>query len=139
MDRIRILLVDDEPINLQVLIETLKDSYDLLVATCGAEALKIAHAEPRPDLILLDVMMPEMDGYEVIRRLRDDDLTSEIPVIFVTALNEPENEAKGLELGAVDYITKPFNLRITKARIKTHLDLRGMHQIYRASPKAAAR
>ena len=127
MKKVRILLVDDEPMNLHLLIESLKDSYELLVATNGPEALKIARSGPTPDLILLDVMMPEIDGYEVISRLKHDDDTGEIPVMFITALSEAENEAKGLELGAVDYITKPFNLRITKARIKTHLDLRGMH------------
>lgn len=127
MEATRILLVDDEPMNIHVLIEALKDSYELLVATNGKEALKLAESEPKPDLILLDIMMPEMDGYEVIERLKGNDNTKDIPVIFVSALSEIEDEAKGLELGAVDYITKPFNLRIAKARIKTHLDLRGMH------------
>lgn len=129
METARILLVDDEPMNLHVLIEALKDSYDLLVATNGNEALKIAESDPQPDLILLDIMMPEMDGYEVIGKLKDNDGTKDIPVIFVSALSEIEDEAKGLEVGAVDYITKPFNLRIAKARIKTHLDLRGMHYL----------
>jgi putative two-component system response regulator len=127
METARILLVDDEPMNLHVLIEALKDSYELLVATSGNEAIKLAGSEPQPDLILLDIMMPEMDGYEVIGKLKDNAQTKDIPVIFVSALSEAEDEAKGLGFGAVDYITKPFNLRIAKARIKTHLDLRGMH------------
>ena len=127
MEKSRILLVDDEPMNLHVLIEALKDSYELLVATNGPEALNLAQNEPHPHLILLDIMMPEMDGYEVIKRLKEDNSTKEIPVMFITALSEVDDEAKGLELGAVDYISKPFNLRITQARIKTHLDLRGMH------------
>ena len=127
MEANRILLVDDEPMNIHVLVEALKNSYELVVATNGKEALKLAESEPQPDLILLDIMMPEMDGYEVIKRLKDNNNTKEIPVIFVSALSEIENEAKGLKVGAVDYITKPFNLRIAKARIKTHLDLRGMH------------
>lgn len=127
METARILLVDDEPMNLHVLIEALKDSYELLVATSGNEAIKLAGSEPQPGLILLDIMMPEIDGYEVIGNLKDNAKTKDIPVIFVSALSEAEDEAKGLALGAVDYITKPFNLRIAKARIKTHLDLRGMH------------
>ncbi|QLF91685.1 two-component system response regulator [Pseudomonas sp. ABC1] len=117
-----LLLVDDEPANLQVLFHTLKEQYRLLIAKDGAKALELARGE-QPDLILLDVMMPEMDGYEVCQRIKDDPLTSTIPVIFVTALAQAANEEFGLELGAVDYISKPFNPSIVKARVRTHLSL----------------
>ena len=103
-----VLIVDDAPENIHVLIEALRDEYATIVATSGRKALQMAVAEPHPDLILLDVMMPEMDGYEVCRQLRADERTSGIPVIFVTRLAEEEDERKGLELNAVDYIHKPF-------------------------------
>ena len=119
-----ILIVDDTPENIDVLKETLKNDYIVRPALSGKSALKIAAAEPRPDLILLDIMMPEMDGYEVIRHLQAGEGTREIPVIFVTAIAEMEGELKGLELGAVDYITKPINPPIVRARIHTHLALR---------------
>ena len=119
-----ILIVDDTPENIDVLKETLKNDYIVRPALNGKSALKIAAAEPGPDLILLDIMMPEMDGYEVIRHLQEDESTRKIPVIFVTAISEMEGELKGLELGAVDYITKPINPPIVKARIHTQLALR---------------
>lgn len=119
-----ILVVDDTAENIDVLKETLKNDYIVRPALNGALALKIAAADPRPDLILLDIMMPGMDGYEVMRHLQADKNTREIPVIFVTAIAEMEGELKGLELGAVDYITKPVNPPIVKARIQTHLALR---------------
>ena len=119
-----ILVVDDTSENIDVLKETLKSNYIVRPALNGKSALKIAAAEPRPDLILLDIMMPEMDGYEVIQYLQADENTREIPVIFVTAISEMEGELKGLELGAVDYITKPINPPIVRARIHTHLALR---------------
>ena len=106
-----ILLVDDNTTNLQLLHETLeRPEYKLLVAKNGRSALSIAQ-RARPSLILLDIMMPEMDGYEVCRRLKADDTTHQIPVIFITALADEEDEAKGLELGAADYISKPINAR----------------------------
>lgn len=119
-----ILVVDDTPENIDVLKETLKDDYIVRPALSGEIALKIAAAEPGPDLILLDIMMPGMDGYEVIRHLQADENTRKIPVIFVTAITDMAGELKGLELGAVDYITKPINPPIVRARIHTHLALR---------------
>ncbi|MBI4938008.1 MAG: SpoIIE family protein phosphatase [Nitrosomonadales bacterium] len=119
-----ILVVDDTPANIDVLKETLKGDYVIRPALNGALALKIAATEPGPDLILLDVMMPGMDGYEVLRRLQANENTRGIPVIFVTAISEMEGELKGLELGAVDYITKPINPPIVKARVHAHLALR---------------
>ncbi|MDH4284682.1 MAG: response regulator, partial [Gallionellaceae bacterium] len=124
MQKPSILIVDDTPANIDVLKETLKNDYIVRPALNGALALKIAAADPRPDLILLDIMMPEMDGYEVLRHLQADETTRGIPVIFVTAVSEMEGELKGLELGAVDYITKPINPPIVRARVNTHLALR---------------
>jgi len=117
-----LLLVDDEPINLQVLRHTLQDHYRLLFAKDGARALELAH-DHQPDLILLDIMMPGMSGYDVCTQLKADQATSSIPLIFVTALSDAEDETRGLELGAVDYITKPFNPGIVRARVRTHLSL----------------
>lgn len=117
-----LLLVDDEPGNLQVLRHTLQDQYRLLFAKDGQAALDLVRSD-RPDLILLDVMMPGLSGYEVCRHLKRDPWTSAIPVVFVTALADVANEHTGLELGAVDYITKPFNPHIVRARVRTHLSL----------------
>lgn len=122
--RPRILIVDDSPTNIQVLAEALKLDYQIKIATSGAAALQIAAGDEPPDLILLDVMMPEMDGYEVCRRLKAQPQLQKIPVIFVTAKQEMEEEEQGLNLGAVDYITKPFHLPIIKARIRNHLELK---------------
>lgn len=118
-----ILVVDDVPTNIAVLIEILRGDYRVLAATNGEQALKIARAEPPPDLILLDVMMPGMSGHEVCERLKSESSTRKIPVIFVTAMNQVEDETKGFALGAVDYITKPVSPPIVKARVKTHLAL----------------
>jgi putative two-component system response regulator len=120
-----VLIVDDTPENIHVLIEVLRDEYATIVATSGRKALQMASAQPQPDLILLDVMMPEMDGYEVCRQLKADAGTSDIPVIFITQLAEEEDERKGLELNAVDYIHKPFRPALVKARIRNHLELKG--------------
>lgn len=117
-----ILVVDDDPINIEVMKIILKDKYNIMVATSGKQALQLA--PDQPDLILLDIMMPEMDGYEVCRRLKSAPAISGIPVIFVTGMNDPEDEIKGLSLGAVDYFIKPMHAAITLARIKTHLDLK---------------
>lgn len=117
-----LLLVDDEATNLQVLRHTLHDRYRLLFAKDGELALNLVRSD-RPDLILLDVMMPGLSGYDVCRRLKEDPWTSPIPVIFVTALADVADEHAGLELGAVDYITKPFNPHIVQARVRTHLSL----------------
>ncbi len=120
----KILIVDDQAENVLILAEALKGKHKLIVARDGEKALALAHREPRPDLILLDVVMPEMDGYEVCARLKADAATKEIPVIFVTGLTEADNEARGLVLGAVDYITKPINPDLVRARVKNHLELK---------------
>jgi putative two-component system response regulator len=117
-----LLLVDDESTNLQVLRHTLQAQYRLLFAKDGPTALSLVRKE-RPDLILLDIMMPGMSGYEVCETLKRDEDTRAIPVIFVTALSQVADEHKGLELGAVDYITKPFNPPVVQARVRTHLSL----------------
>ena len=118
-----ILVVDDTPDNIDVLSGVLRSDFKVKAALNGERALKIAFADPKPDMILLDIMMPVMDGYEVCRQLKENPATSKIPVIFITAKNQEEDEKKGLALGAVDYITKPINPAIVKARIHTHLAL----------------
>jgi sigma-B regulation protein RsbU (phosphoserine phosphatase) len=124
-----ILIVDDTPINIGVISGALKDSFATKVATSGEKALVIASAKDKPDLILLDIMMPEMDGYEVCRRLKADPGTRDIPVIFLTSQTEAEDETKGFEVGAVDYIHKPFSAAVVKARVRTHLMLREAHAV----------
>ncbi len=119
-----ILIVDDTPANVSLLNNILKDSYKTKIATNGEKALKLAASEPSPDLVLLDVMMPEMDGYEVCERLKSDDVTRDIPVVFLTAKVAVEDETKGLSLGAVDYITKPISPPIVLERVKNHLALK---------------
>ena len=120
----QLLLVDDSPMNLDTLLATLGDSYDLRVAIDGQSALALIEAGYLPDLILLDVMMPTMDGYKVCAQLKKDNKTCDIPIIFLTALDSDEDEAKGLELGAVDYITKPFNPAIVRRRVQFQLELK---------------
>ncbi len=120
----RILIVDDERFNIKVLNDLLKPAYRTMIAKNGKQALDVAFSDIPPDLILLDIMMPEMDGYEVCTRLKADERTQDIPVIFVTAMGEVDDEAKGLEIGAVDYIVKPFHPPIVLARVKTHLCLK---------------
>ena len=120
----RILIVDDERLNIDVLNGLLRDQYAIMVAMNGEQALKAARSKYRPDLILLDIMMPEMDGYEVCRQLKLDETTRDIPVIFVTAMEGADDETKGFDAGAVDYITKPIKSMVTLARIKTHLELK---------------
>jgi signal transduction histidine kinase len=122
-EHVKILIVDDERYNIHLLVNILKTEYRTIVAKNGDEALKRARAVPPPDLILLDIMMPEMDGYEVCRQLKADPQTKEIPVIFVTAMSEIKDETRGLELGAIDYLTKPINPSIVLARVKNHLAL----------------
>ena len=122
-----ILIVDDTPINIGVISGALKDIYKTKVATNGEKALAIASGDEKPDLILLDVMMPVMDGYEVCRRLKADPNTQNIPVIFLTGQTGTEDETKGFEVGAVDYIHKPFSEAVVKARVHTHLMLREAH------------
>jgi class 3 adenylate cyclase/CheY-like chemotaxis protein len=116
-----ILIVDDTPANLDLLVEILKADFRTRVATHGDKALELAFSRNPPDLILLDIMMPGIDGYEVCARLKANPATRAIPVIFVTAMSEVEDETRGLELGGVDYVTKPISPPIVKARIRTHL------------------
>jgi len=119
----RILVVDDTPANIQVLSSTLKDKgYQISVATNGRQALDVV-ARLRPDLILLDVMMPEMDGFETCRRLKESAATNDIPVIFLTARTETTDIVQGFEVGAVDYVAKPFNAHELLARVNTHLTM----------------
>jgi putative two-component system response regulator len=119
-----ILVVDDNPTNLEVLSQLLLPSFLVHACKSGEQALVSAGRDPRPDLILLDVMMPGMDGYTVLSRLREDEKTREIPVIFVTALDDEVDEERGLHLGAVDYITKPIRPAIMLARVQAHLELK---------------
>ncbi|MGA9475695.1 MAG: SpoIIE family protein phosphatase, partial [Terriglobales bacterium] len=122
-----ILIVDDTPINIGVISGALKDSFATKVATSGQKALAIVSGKEKPDLVLLDIMMPEMDGYEVCRRLKANPETRDIPVIFLTSQTEAEDETMGFEVGAVDYIHKPFSAAVVKARVRTHLMLREAH------------
>ncbi len=125
----KILIVDDVPTNISMLSEVLNHpTYDILVAKNGQEALDIARSLT-PDLILLDIVMPKMDGYTVCKHLKADTTTQKIPVVFLTAQGGIEDETKGLELGAVDYITKPFSPAIVNARIKNHLELKRQRDI----------
>ena len=122
--RTTILIVDDEPTNLAVLTQILQSDYRVRAARSGELALRAVASEPRPDLVLLDIMMPEMDGYDVLHTIRDQPATRDIPVIFVTALNADEDEKRGFDLGAVDYLTKPIRPAIVLARIQSHLELK---------------
>jgi PAS domain S-box/diguanylate cyclase (GGDEF) domain len=120
----RLLIVDDVAANIRILANLLKDEYTIQVANNGQKALEIAQGNHRPDLILLDILMPDMDGYAVCRELKQKTETSKIPVIFVSALDEVEDESRGLALGAVDYITKPFQAQVVKARVRNHMNLK---------------
>jgi sigma-B regulation protein RsbU (phosphoserine phosphatase) len=124
-----VLVVDDTPVNIKVLMETLKGDYRIVAAVNGERALQLAASDPVPDIILLDVMMPEMDGYEVCAKLKADAKTRDIPIIFVTAMSDTQNETKGFELGAVDYITKPISPPVVSARVKNHLELKQAREI----------
>ena len=119
-----ILVVDDTPENITLLSNLLKGLYRIKAALNGPKALEIASSHPTPELILLDIMMPEMDGFEVCRRLKADDATKDIPVIFLSAKSETESKVEAFDVGGVDYITKPFEQREVLARIETHLRLR---------------
>ncbi|CCD00638.1 response regulator [Azospirillum baldaniorum] len=118
-----ILIVDDDTANIRALASVLEDRHEVRFATSGRRALELASADP-PELVLLDVMMPGLDGYAVCRLLKTDPATADVPVIFITSLSSPEEEAFGLETGAVDYVTKPFSPAIVRARVATHLSLR---------------
>lgn len=124
-----ILVVDDTPENIDVLGGILRAEYRVKAALNGERALKVAFGAQKPDMILLDIMMPEMDGYEVCRRLKENPATAKIPIIFITAKNQTEDEKKGLELGAVDYITKPISPSIVLARVHTQLALYDQNRV----------
>lgn len=123
-----VLVVDDAPANIQIVNSILKDTYKVRIATNGAKALELVNVTPRPDLILLDVMMPGMDGYEVCSRLKSDAGTKDIPVIFLTGQTETSDETHGFDVGAVDYIHKPFSPAVVQARVQTQLVLRGIRE-----------
>ena len=127
-----VLIVDDVPENLAMLGELLRDAhYQVRVANSGRAALRLAAQQPRPDLILLDVMMPEMDGYQVLLALRDDPATRDIPVVFLTALDDSRDEQRGLELGAADYISKPIQPSVVLARVRTQLEAKQARDLLR--------
>lgn len=132
-----ILVVDDTPDNIDVLKGALRDLYSVRPAINGPIALKLAEMSPQPDMILLDVMMPEMDGYEVCRRLKANEKTRNIPVIFISAKSKIEDELKGLAVGGVDYITKPISPPIVQARVKTHLALKSAREKLEAAKNKA--
>ena len=123
----RILIVDDLKSNIKVLAQILRSDYEISVAMNGKQALESARRDD-PDLVLLDVEMPDMDGYEVCEHLKSQETTHDIPIVFVTGKDTEEDETKGLKLGAVDYITKPFRKNIVQARVKTHVALRLAYQ-----------
>ena len=118
-----LLVVDDQPANIYILYEILKGSYDVRMATSGEEALAFCQTQ-LPDLILLDVVMPGIDGYEVCRRLKCDSLTRDIPVILVSARDNPADETRGLDGGAADFIAKPVHAKVVLARVRTHLTVK---------------
>ena len=128
--RPRLLVVDDQPVNIQAIYQAFADDHQVLMATNGEQALALCLSK-QPDLVLLDVVMPGMDGHEVCRRLKADPATAAIPVIFVTAQNDEAAEALGLDLGAVDFIAKPVNPRIMRARVRTHLTLKAQADLLR--------
>jgi diguanylate cyclase (GGDEF)-like protein len=126
-----LLVVDDQPSNIQTLYEIFKDECEVCMATNGADAIAFCQSR-HPDLILLDVMMPDMGGYAVCDHLKRDPLTQNIPLIFVTAQNDPAEEARGFDQGAVDFITKPFHANVVKARVRTHLTLKHQSDLLRS-------
>ena len=124
MDKKRILIVDDQPDNLHILVEILKQDFAVIAATNGEKALKLAHVSPQPVLVLQDVMMPDMDGFEVCEALKADPATKDIPLVFVTATNNESDYEKGISLGAVDFIQKPVSPALLKNKINqilTHM------------------
>jgi len=130
-DGATVLVVDDTPDNLALMSELLRPRYRVKIASSGEKALRIAGGDPRPDLILLDVMMPGMDGHEVCARLKAEAATRDVPVIFLTARSDVADETRGLALGAVDYITKPISPPIVLARVRTHLRLKAAADLLR--------
>ncbi|MBT4838268.1 MAG: response regulator [Methylococcales bacterium] len=127
MEQLKVLIIDDQEVNIKLLSAFLGDVYELYTANDGEKGLDIAKSA-NPDLILLDIMMPGLTGYDVCELLKQDELTINIPIIIITAKNDSDDESKGLAAGAIDYITKPFNATIVKARVKNQLDLRKNHQ-----------
>ncbi|WP_160689501.1 HD domain-containing phosphohydrolase [Clostridium sp. C2-6-12] len=117
-----VMIVEDTEVNIDILVDALQDEYELIVAINGSEALELIE-EQKPDLILLDIMMPEMDGYEVLKRLKENSILNQIPVILLSAITDSDSKTKGFSLGAVDYITKPFEIVEVKARVMTQLRL----------------
>jgi len=138
MKRQTVMIVDDTLSNIELLSESLGDDYELIIATSGTDALELIRAD-KPDLILLDVMMPGMDGYQLCTVLKGDPATRDIPVIFVTAMCQEEDEIKGLELGAIDYVTKPISPHIVRARVKNHLELKRYRDLLETLSMAADR
>ena len=129
-----ILVVDDTPDNIELLTGLLENDYRIKAAPNGIIALKAVKAGGIPDLILLDIMMPGMDGFEVCEKLKEDPVTRDIPVIFITAKNEVDDETKGFELGAVDFISKPISPPIVEARVKAQIDLKKANDLMRKLP-----
>ncbi|MFO1298488.1 MAG: two-component system response regulator [Rubrivivax sp.] len=125
-----LLVVDDTPANLNLMAGLLNREYRVKLALSGPRALELAQRDP-PDLVLLDVMMPEMDGYEVCRRLKQDERTRHVPVIFITAMNQPDAETRGFDVGAADFIHKPISPPIVRARVRTHLEVKAWQDVMR--------
>jgi putative two-component system response regulator len=119
-----ILIVDDEPGNIKILQDLLNADYNIRAANNGEKAIQIASSDDPPDLILLDIMMPGMDGYQICKKLKTDERTKNIAVIFITAKKDEDDETRGFELGALDYIIRPFKPIVVKARVRTHLELK---------------
>ena len=131
VDGVVILIVDDDPTNLAVLSRVLRPRYRVRAAVSGAEALRVAASVPKPELILLDLMMPGMDGYETLERLRADPATADIPVVFLTAMADSDHEERGLQRGAADYLTKPIRSAIVHARVRTQLEAKRARDLLR--------
>lgn len=131
-ERARLLVVDDQPINIQTLYQVFHADYEVFMATSGTQALAFCRDNPPPDLILLDVVMPDMDGIEACRRLKAESTLADIPIIFVTALTDPIDETRALEAGGVDFIVKPVNPAVVRARVKTHLTLKAQTDLLRS-------
>jgi DNA-binding response OmpR family regulator len=129
-DRLKILIVDDEPVNLKIMTAALKSEYDIFTALNGYEAISQLKEET-PDLILLDVMMPDLNGFDVCKIIKADPSFAEIPVIFLTALDTHEGELQGLEIGGIDYLTKPVNFDLLKLRMRNHLELKQRNTLIR--------
>jgi response regulator RpfG family c-di-GMP phosphodiesterase len=136
--RYRILAVDDEYINTQLIKSSLREDYDILTAVSGYEAIDLLK-QYMPDLILLDVMMPDMSGFEVCKIIKADPALADIPVIFLTALDSQEGQLQGLELGGIDYVSKPFNLELLKLRVRNHLALKERNDLVKEQRDLLAR